>query len=117
MSIDINKALISEKCEACTSDTQSLSHEEITELLKGVDGWQVQDQGGAPLLTKEYKFANFLKALAYTNRVGEMAESMQHHPDITTKWGSVTLVWYTHAMGGLHRNDFRCAAQSDALYS
>lgn len=117
MSNNINRKLISEKCEACTSQSPSLQNDEISELLNGIDAWEIQHQGSVPVLIKEYKFRNFVEALAFTNKVGEMAETMQHHPDITTKWGSVTLAWYTHAIGGLHRNDFRCAARSDALYS
>jgi 4a-hydroxytetrahydrobiopterin dehydratase len=117
MSNNIHKKLISEKCEACTSESSSLQRDEVIELLAGIDAWEILNQGSVPMLIKEYKFSDFIGALAFTNKVGEMAETMQHHPDITTKWGSVTLAWYTHAIGGLHRNDFRCAARSDALYS
>ncbi|MAY41127.1 MULTISPECIES: 4a-hydroxytetrahydrobiopterin dehydratase [unclassified Neptuniibacter] len=117
MSNNINKKLIGETCEACTSESSPLQDDEIIKLLNGIDTWEIQYQDSVPVLIKEYKFRNFVEALAFTNKVGEMAETMQHHPDITTKWGSVTLAWYTHAIGGLHRNDFRCAARSDALYS
>ena len=66
-------------------------------------------------LQRVFKFKNFVDALAFTNRVGETAEAHQHHPLIITEWGRVTVQWWTHAIHGLHLNDFILAAKTDEL--
>ena len=60
-------------------------------------------------------FPVFASALAFTNQVGALAEAEGHHPAILTEWGRVTVSWWTHAIRGLHRNDFIMAAKTDAL--
>jgi 4a-hydroxytetrahydrobiopterin dehydratase len=62
-----------------------------------------------------FTFNDFAGALAFTNRVGALAEAEGHHPAILTEWGKVTVTWWTHAISGLHRNDFIAAAKTDAL--
>ena len=52
-----------------------------------------------------------------SNRVGALAEQEGHHPALLTEWGRVTVSWWTHAIGGLHRNDFILAARTDTLYA
>ncbi len=66
-------------------------------------------------LEKRYGFENFRDALAFTNRVGELAESVGHHPDIELGWGRVKLVIWSHDAGGLTESDFIWAAKADAL--
>ena len=66
-------------------------------------------------LEKEYKFKDFREALAFTNRVGELAERIGHHPDIYLAWGKVRLTVWTHSSGGLTENDFIFAAKVDNL--
>lgn len=66
-------------------------------------------------LQRFYFFSDFKSALAFSQCVGEEAEIMGHHPAILTEWGKVTVTWWTHAIGGLHRNDFIMAARTDAL--
>lgn len=63
-----------------------------------------------------FAFPDFASALAFTNRVGAIAEAEAHHPALTTEWGRVTVAWWTHAIGGLHRNDVVMAAKTDAAY-
>ena len=58
-----------------------------------------------------------MEALEFTNRVGEMAEAEDHHPALLTEWGRVTVAWWTHVVGGLHKNDFVAAAKTDRLYT
>ncbi len=67
-------------------------------------------------ITRTYKFKNFAEALAFTNRVGALAEQENHHPALLTEWGKTTVAWWTHEINGLHRNDFVMAAKCDALY-
>ncbi|HSE95394.1 MAG TPA: 4a-hydroxytetrahydrobiopterin dehydratase, partial [Methylomirabilota bacterium] len=60
-------------------------------------------------------FPTFVAALDFTNRVGALAEAEGHHPALLTEWGRVTVSWWTHAIRGLHRNDFVMAAKTDRL--
>ena len=62
-----------------------------------------------------FKFKNFKESLFFTNRVGEMAEAQNHHPEILVEWGKITVTWWTHKIKGLHKNDFICAAKIDKL--
>jgi 4a-hydroxytetrahydrobiopterin dehydratase len=66
-------------------------------------------------LEKRFEFPDFAGALAFTNKVGEIAEEEGHHPKLTTEWGSVVVTWWSHKIGGLHRNDFIMAAKTDKL--
>src|SRR3972149_518965 len=79
--------------------------------LKG-GGWQVIDERH---LEKQFKFKNFRQALAFTNRVGELAESANHHPDICLGWGRATITIWTHSIDGLSEADFVFAAKADRL--
>ena len=58
-----------------------------------------------------------MTALEFTNQVGELAEQEDHHPSILTEWGRVTVTWWTHAVSGLHVNDFISAAKTDQLFA
>jgi 4a-hydroxytetrahydrobiopterin dehydratase len=72
---------------------------------------------GIPQLERIFKFKIFAQAVAFTLKVGELAETEKHHPAILTEWGNVTVTWWTYAIGGLHRNDFIMAAKTDELYT
>ena len=71
----------------------------------------------ARTLERAFAFPNFVDALAFTNKVSALAESESHHPALLTEWGKVTVTWWTHKIGGLHRNDFIMAAKTDQLYA
>jgi 4a-hydroxytetrahydrobiopterin dehydratase len=75
----------------------------------------VVTKDGIKRLERSFKFNDFAEALAFTNQVGELAEKQGHHPDILTEWGKVTISWWTHAIKGLHKNDFIMAAKTDRL--
>ena len=66
-------------------------------------------------LQKAFVFGDFAEALAFTNRVGDLAEDADHHPRIVTEWGRVTLAWWSHDLGGMVANDFDMAKRVDAL--
>ena len=85
--------------------------------MEQVPGWKVFEESGIKKLARQYRFKNFVDALAFTNRVGEMAEKQDHHPALLTEWGKVRVTWWTHAAGGLHRNDFVMASKTDGEYS
>lgn len=104
------------KCVACRPDSPRATEQEIQEWLPQIPEWRVIERDGEPQLTRTFKFKNFAEALAFTNRVGELAEQQDHHPALLTEWGKVTVTWWTHAIKGLHRNDFVMAAKTDQLY-
>ena len=107
--------LTQEKCQACHADSPRVEAEEMRELLVELPEWKVETRDGVPQLERRFKFADFAQALAFTNRVGELAEAEDHHPKLTTEWGSVVVTWWTHKIKGLHRNDFVMAAKTDRL--
>ena len=76
------------------------------------NGWQVID---GHHLEKEYSFKNFAEALAFTNKVGALAEEIFHHPDIFLAWGKVKITIWTHKIDGLNEADFIFAAKADGL--
>lgn len=116
MSQTATKPIADETCEACRADAPRLTEQEIQPLQQEVPEWQVIMQDKIPVLIREYSFANFFQALAFTNLVGRLAESMNHHPAILTEWGKVRVEWWTHKIKGLHRNDFVMAAKTERLY-
>ncbi len=75
-------------------------------------GWRVVDEHH---LEKDYQFKDFRGALAFTNRVGELADAQGHHPDIYLAWGRVKLTIWTHKIDGLTESDFVLAAKADRL--
>ena len=108
-------SLANETCSACHVDAPSVTDQEIETLHADIPEWKVVEEDGTQKLQRQFTFSNFQQALAFTNKVGELAESLNHHPAIITEWGSVTVIWWTHKIHGLHRNDFVCAAKTDEL--
>ena len=103
------------KCEACRKGAPQATETEISEFMPQLTGWKVIEKQGIKQLEKVYSFEDFGQALAFTNRIGEIAESENHHPAILTEWGRVTVYWWTHKIKGLHRNDFIMAARTDEV--
>ncbi|WP_016955515.1 4a-hydroxytetrahydrobiopterin dehydratase [Catenovulum agarivorans] len=108
--------LTEQSCEACRVGAPLATTEEIAQWLPQLTDWQIVNVDSIDRLTRTYQFNNFVNALAFTNKVGELAESMGHHPALLTEWGRVTVSWWTHKIKGLHKNDFICAAKTDAIY-
>ncbi len=75
------------------------------------------EREGIQRLEREFAFDTFADALQFTDAVGQLAEAEGHHPALLTEWGKVTVTWWTHTIGGLHRNDFILAAKTDTLYA
>jgi 4a-hydroxytetrahydrobiopterin dehydratase len=103
--------LTSKRCVPCEGGTPKLGAVQIEELLRQVDEWEAMDDR----LIKTFKFANFVAAMEFLNRVAELAESEQHHPDFCVHYNRVDFTLWTHAVGGLSDNDFILAAKIDAL--
>ena len=100
---------------ACTKDAPRVTEQEIAELKPQIPDWNMTEVEGVPHLVRTYKFSDFKTALEFTNRVGEIAEEEGHHPALLTEWGKVKVSWWTHAISGLHRNDFIMAAKTDQI--
>lgn len=107
--------LTRETCVACRADAPKVSDEELKTLLKEIPDWSIEIRDGVMQLEKCFAFPDFVRALSFTNQVGELAESEGHHPKLTTEWGSVVVTWWSHKIKGLHRNDFIMAAKTDRL--
>jgi 4a-hydroxytetrahydrobiopterin dehydratase len=108
--------LIAEKCTACRRESPRVTAGEIQDLKPQLPEWALLEREGIQRLERAFRFANFADALAFTNRVGALAEEEGHHPAILTEWGRVTITLWTHKIRGLHRNDFVMAAKIDSLY-
>ena len=109
------RILSAERCVACRRDSPRVTEAEIAELRREVPDWQLLERDGIARLERVFHFPNFADALAFTNRVGALAEEEAHHPALLTEWGRVTVTWWTHKIRGIHRNDFIMAAKADAL--
>lgn len=104
--------LAQKECVPCKGGVPPLEGGAIEKLLKQLGGgWRVENEHH---LEKTYKFDNFVRALDFTNQVGEIAEEQGHHPDIYLAWGRVGLKIWTHAIDGLTESDFVLAAKCDA---
>lgn len=109
-------SLSQQQCEACRADAPMLTAQELVELRPEIPEWALNSVEGVARLERTFKFKNFEQALAFTNRIGELAEAHQHHPLISLTWGKVSIAWWTHKIEGLHRNDVIMAAKTDACF-
>lgn len=107
--------LTTQTCIPCSGKVPPASEAEITELKPQIPEWNIISVNDVPQLQRVYNFSDFQTALDFTNKVGELAETEQHHPALLTEWGKVTVTWWTHALNGLHRNDFIMAAKTDQV--
>jgi 4a-hydroxytetrahydrobiopterin dehydratase len=107
--------LARERCLPCEQGTPPLSLKEALALMREIDGrWQLAEDGRA--LTRQITFKSFGRAMAFLNRLAEIAEREGHHPDFCLSgWNQVSVSLTTHAIGGLSRNDFVLAAKLQAV--
>jgi 4a-hydroxytetrahydrobiopterin dehydratase len=109
--------LASERCTACRRDSPAVTAEDMAELRPLVPQWELDEIDGAPRLERGFRFKSYRAALAFTQRVGNLAEAEDHHPVIVTEFRRVRVTWWTTAIRALHRNDFIMAAKTDALFA
>ncbi len=103
--------LAAKECIPCRGGVPPLGAEEIQELLAQLGrAWTVVDDHH---LHKEYVLDDFAEALAFTNRIGAIAEEQNHHPDIYLAWGKVGITIWTHKIDGLTESDFVFAAKCE----
>ncbi len=107
--------LAEQQCQPCRGGIEPLGGEKLKALSAQLPaGWEVVEEHH---LKKKFKFADFKSALAFVNKVGQLAEQIGHHPNISFGWGKVELIVYTHKIGGLHKSDFVFAAKADKLFA
>ena len=109
--------LASGKCVACRREEPTLTDAEIADLHLHVPAWQILEVDGVKRIECIFKLKNFVEAIAFTNKIGVIAEEEDHHPLIITEWGRVTVQWWSHKIRGLHKNDFIMAAKTDEIAS
>lgn len=108
-----SEKLASRACVPCRGGIPPLSEVEARRLLEGTPDWRLEENGTR--LVRRFEFEDFVKAMAFVNRVADIAEEQGHHPDIAIHWNKVDLVLWTHKIGGLHENDFILAAKVNRL--
>ncbi len=107
--------LTRQKCVPCQNGAPTATKDEIDAYKRQVPDWDIVDVRGCQVLKRVFRFKNFKSALAFVNQVGELAEAEYHHPTLVLDWGRVEVLWTTHKIKGLHKNDFSMAAKTDAL--
>ena len=103
------------QCEACRVGAPQVTDDELATLIKEIPEWQPIVDGDIMKLQRVFSFSNFVEAMAFSQKVGDLAEEHGHHPAILTEWGKTTVTWWTHKILGLHKTDFIMAAKTDRI--
>ena len=103
--------LTQKKCKPCEGGVPPLTEEQTNDLLKQIPSWTIKDGH----VFKQFKFKDFKEAMAFVNKVADIAEQENHHPDITISYSQVSIGLWTHAINGLSENDFIVAAKLDKI--
>ena len=112
----MSEDLSNKKCVPCEGGIPAFNIDQINDFLKKVDNWSVkEDEKDKFYLIKEFNFKNFVSSQDFVNKVGDLAETEGHHPDISFGWGYAKVKIYTHAIGGLAESDFILAAKIDKI--
>lgn len=96
-------------CNPAPTKDQTFTSEEIGEFLAQIPYWSMSDGGKA--ITRNFNFKTYAEALGFVQKVSDIAEQENHHPDVNFGWGYASITFTTHAIGGLHMNDFIMAAK------
>jgi len=105
--------LLSKHCVPCRGGVPPLTKAEAESLLARLPGWILLDD--ACRIERDFRFGNFREAMDFVVRVGELAETEGHHPDVAFGWGWAKIAWQTKKIAGLHENDFIMAAKTNHL--
>ncbi|MDD9300969.1 MAG: 4a-hydroxytetrahydrobiopterin dehydratase [Desulfobacter sp.] len=109
------ESLTMHKCVPCEKGGPVATINEIDAYKSQIPDWEIVDQQKRQFLKRVFHFKNFKQALDFVNKVGDLAETEYHHPTLILDWGRVEVLWTTHKIKGLHKNDFSMAAKTDAL--
>lgn len=108
--------LANETCVACRPGAEIVAPDVEADLLVRLPGWDVVETNGVRKLRRVYAFQEWMAGIRFAERVGHLADATDHHPTILITWGKVTVTWWTHVIGGLHRNDFIMADRTNLAY-
>ena len=103
--------LAQRRCKPCEGGVSPLDRRQAEEFLKSLAGWSLSEDARA--IRKEYKFKNFKEVIAFFNRIAQVSEKENHHPDLKIGYSRVGVEFSTHAIKGLSENDFILAAKFD----
>jgi 4a-hydroxytetrahydrobiopterin dehydratase len=110
--------LLNKKCVPCEGGVLPFDISEIHKYQKKVDGWSIkEDEKKVYFLEKNFLFKNFINSQKFINKVGDISEKENHHPDIHFGWGYAKIQITTHAIEGLSENDFILAAKIDQIFN
>ncbi len=114
MDLQTPEQLVQKKCKPCEGGVEPYSHEQSVEQLGKLDGWQLTGDGQR--IRKDWTVKNFVAGMDFFNKVADVAEEDNHHPDIhLEQYRKVSIELWTHAIGGLSENDFILAAKIDQI--
>jgi 4a-hydroxytetrahydrobiopterin dehydratase len=105
--------LKNKRCIPCEGGVEPLTGEQAKTLQEQTPQWKLSEDGKS--ISREFIFDDFAQALAFTDKVGAIAQEEWHHPDVRLSWGKVGITLSTHAIKGLSENDFIVAAKIDGL--
>ena len=103
--------LSQKKCKPCEGGVPPLTEEQANELLKQIHEWTIQDGH----VYRQFKFKDFKEAISFVNKVADIAEQEDHHPNITINYNKVSIDLWTHAINGMSDNDFILAAKIEEV--
>lgn len=101
-------------CQPLGPHSRALLEAEARTAMRDLQGWELHRQEGLLCLGKRYATANFRETWALAERVTRLAEAENHHPEIILRYHYCQVRWWTQALGGVHDNDIRMAAATDA---
>ncbi|HEX4045159.1 MAG TPA: 4a-hydroxytetrahydrobiopterin dehydratase [Gammaproteobacteria bacterium] len=101
------------RCVGCEGGIPALTADEIKQLMPQIPQWQISNDH--KWLSRDFSFKNFYHTMAFVNAIAWMAHQENHHPDLEVGYNRCRVKYNTHAIDGLTKNDFICAAKVDAL--
>jgi len=104
-------------CVRVGAGTPRLETADADRLLAQLPGWRRTEVEGEARLEKDFLFENFARAMEFADGLARVAEAEDHHPALRVEWGRVNVAWWTHRIGGLHRNDFIMAARTETVFA
>lgn len=107
--------LTQKKCVPCRGGIPPMEPDRAREYLPAAEGWSLSEN--VRRISKRFSFPTFPDAIAFVNRLAELAENEGHHPDLEIHYNKVDVVFWTHKIDGLHENDFIMAAKTNELAS
>ena len=110
-------SLLDSNCEACRADAPKVSKDELKELKPLVPSWEIIEVNRLNKLVCSFAFSNYEECVNFANKIADLAEKEDHHPEITFGYNTAKVKYFTYAIDGLSENDFICAAKIDKVLS